>query len=58
MKTMGKVANLFRAPKRREPMEELSEVEVLADVGFAAAVMPGPAASGRFCWRTGKRWRP
>jgi MOSC domain-containing protein YiiM len=34
MKAMGKVANLFRAPKRREPMEELSEVLALADAGF------------------------
>ncbi len=31
---MGKVANLFRATKRREPMEELSEAVVLADMGF------------------------
>jgi MOSC domain-containing protein YiiM len=31
---MGKVAHLFRAPKRREPMEELLDAEVQADVGF------------------------
>ena len=31
---MGKVANLFRASKRREPMEELSGAVVLADAGF------------------------
>jgi MOSC domain-containing protein YiiM len=33
---MGK-ANLFRAPKRREPMEELSETVLLADTGFAGS---------------------
>jgi MOSC domain-containing protein YiiM len=31
---MGKVANLFRALQRREPMEELSEAVVLAEIGF------------------------
>jgi MOSC domain-containing protein YiiM len=31
---MGKVANLFRAPERREPMEELSEAVILADTGL------------------------
>lgn len=31
---MAKVLNLFRAPKKRLPMEELSEVRVLDDFGF------------------------
>ena len=31
---MGKVANLFRAPQRREPMEKLSKAVVLAGIGF------------------------
>jgi MOSC domain-containing protein YiiM len=31
---MGKVSHLFRAPKRREPMEELTEAVALADLGF------------------------
>lgn len=31
---VGKVSHLFGAPKRREPMEELSEAVVLADLGF------------------------
>jgi MOSC domain-containing protein YiiM len=31
---MGKVSHLFRAPKRREPMEELAEAVALADSGF------------------------
>jgi MOSC domain-containing protein YiiM len=31
---MAKVQNLFRAPKKRMPMEELSEVRALGDTGF------------------------
>lgn len=31
---MAKVQNLFRAPKKRLPMEELSEVRALGDTGF------------------------
>jgi MOSC domain-containing protein YiiM len=31
---MSKVQNLFRAPKKRLPMEELEEVHVVADHGF------------------------
>src|ERR1700745_3003423 len=36
IKTMPSVAHLFRAPKRRLPMEEVETVEVVADLGFAA----------------------
>ncbi len=32
---MPSVANLFRAPQRRLPMEELHAAEALADLGFA-----------------------
>jgi MOSC domain-containing protein YiiM len=31
---MAKVQNLFRAPKKRLPMEELSEVHAVGDTGF------------------------
>src|ERR1700756_2126064 len=31
---MARVQNLFRAPKKHLPMEELSEVRVIADTGF------------------------
>jgi MOSC domain-containing protein YiiM len=31
---MAKVQNLFRAPKKHVPMEELSEVRALGDTGF------------------------
>ena len=31
---MAKVLHLFRAPKRREPMEELEEARALEDVGL------------------------
>lgn len=31
---MIRVVHLFRAPKRRLPMEELSEVQAMADAGF------------------------
>jgi len=31
---MASVQNLFRAPKKRVPMEELSEVRALGDTGF------------------------
>src|SRR5260370_33791176 len=32
---MASVAHLFRAPKRRLPMEEVETVEAVADLGFA-----------------------
>jgi MOSC domain-containing protein YiiM len=31
---MARVLNLFRAPKKRMPMEELAEVRALGDTGF------------------------
>lgn len=31
---MAQVANLFRAPKRRMPMEEMPEANAITDVGF------------------------
>jgi hypothetical protein len=31
---MARVLRLFRAPKRRAPMEELASAEVLKDAGF------------------------
>lgn len=31
---MARVMHLYRAPKRRLPMEELSEVQAVADAGF------------------------
>jgi MOSC domain-containing protein YiiM len=34
MKTMARVMHLFRALRRRLPMEELSEVQAMADAGF------------------------
>jgi MOSC domain-containing protein YiiM len=35
---MPKLAHLFRAPKHRIPMEELSEIEVVQDFGFKGCV--------------------
>src|SRR6266849_9693379 len=34
LKTVARVMHLFRAPKRRLSMEELSEVQAMADAGF------------------------
>ena len=31
---MARIQNLFRAPKKRLPMEELTEVRAVADAGF------------------------
>ena len=39
---MAKVLNLFRAPKRRLPMEELSEAQVIGNVGFEGCVHTRP----------------
>jgi MOSC domain-containing protein YiiM len=39
---MAKVQNLFRAPKKRFPMEELSEVRALGDTGFEGCVHGRP----------------
>jgi MOSC domain-containing protein YiiM len=43
LKIMPHVSNLFRAPKKRLPMEELPEVRVVSDSGFegCAHVQPG-----------------
>jgi MOSC domain-containing protein YiiM len=36
-----RVMHLFRAPKRRLPMEELSEVQAMADAGFEGCAHAG-----------------
>ena len=41
---MAKVVSLFRAPKRAWPMEELTEVRVLQDVGFEGCAHARPAS--------------
>ena len=40
---MARVLHLFRAPKRRAPMEELASAEVVKDAGFegCAHIRPG-----------------
>jgi MOSC domain-containing protein YiiM len=39
---MARVQNLFRAPKKRLPAEELSEVRALGDVGFEGCAHARP----------------
>lgn len=39
---MARVIHLFRAPKRREPMEELEEARALEDVGFEGCAHARP----------------
>ncbi len=39
---MARVIHLFRAPKRREAMEELNEVQVLEDVGLEGCAHARP----------------
>jgi MOSC domain-containing protein YiiM len=41
---MARVQNLFRAPKKHLPMEELSEVRVLNDAGFEGCAHARPAS--------------
>lgn len=41
---MAKVQNLFRAPKKHSPMEELSEVRALDDIGFEGCAHARPAS--------------
>jgi MOSC domain-containing protein YiiM len=41
---MAKVQNLFRAPKKRLPMEELSEVRALGDMGFESCAHGRPGS--------------
>jgi MOSC domain-containing protein YiiM len=41
---MAKVQNLFRAPKKRLPMEELTEVHALAGAGFEGCAHARPAS--------------
>ena len=41
---MAKVHSLFRAPKKRLPMEELTEVRVLADFGLEGCAHARPGA--------------
>ena len=42
---MPRVAALFRAPRRRWPMEELAAVQVVDDVGFEGCAHARPASS-------------
>jgi hypothetical protein len=39
---MARVLRLFRAPKRRAPMEELASAEVLKDAGFEGCAHARP----------------
>ena len=39
---MARVMHLFRAPKRRLPMEELAEVQVISDAGFEGCAHARP----------------
>jgi MOSC domain-containing protein YiiM len=41
---MARVQNLFRAPKKHFPMEELSEVRALNDAGFEGCAHARPAS--------------
>ena len=41
---MARVQNLFRAPRKRLPMEELAEVQVVTDAGFAGCAHARPAS--------------
>lgn len=42
---MANVANLFRAPKKRLPMEEVREARILADFGLEGCAHAQPAGS-------------
>ncbi len=39
---MGKIVKLFRAPKRRAPMEQLNEAKVVEDFGFESCAHARP----------------
>src|SRR5213076_1776147 len=41
---MARVQNLFRAPKKRLPMEELAEVQAVTDAGFEGCAHGRPAS--------------
>jgi MOSC domain-containing protein YiiM len=41
---MARVQNLFRTPKKHFPMEELSEVQALDDMGFEGCAHARPAS--------------
>jgi MOSC domain-containing protein YiiM len=41
---MPRVQNLFRAPKKRLPMEELSEIRAVGDTGFEGCAHARPAS--------------
>ena len=41
---MARVQNLFRAPKKRLPMEELAEVQAVTDAGFEGCAHARPAS--------------
>ncbi len=41
---MARVQNLFRAPKKRLPMEELSEVHAVGDTGFKGCAHARPGS--------------
>jgi MOSC domain-containing protein YiiM len=41
---MARVQNLFRAPRKRLPMEELAEVQAVTDAGFEGCAHARPAS--------------
>src|SRR5438128_12422097 len=43
-KTVARVQNLFRATKKRLPMEELPEVQAITDAGFEGCAHARPAS--------------
>jgi MOSC domain-containing protein YiiM len=43
-KTVARVQNLFRATKKRLPMEELAEVQAVTDAGFEGCAHARPAS--------------
>jgi len=58
IRDMPRVQNLFRAPKKQLPMEELSEVRAVGDTGFEGCAHARPGASARFCSWIVRPWRP
>jgi hypothetical protein len=53
---MAKVSHIFRAPKKRLPMEELKEARVITEVGLESCAHARPGGGPRqVCWWIVKR---
>jgi len=58
LEAVARVQNLFRALKKRLPMEELAEVQAVTDGGFEGCAHARPASKRQVLLWIARPWRP